>query len=99
MKKRQKLGVLNKFLRERDISRRFISEFPVVEDSQGRRRDKNFEAELQFEFNTLQYKHVVGVLTAISGYRTGISARKDQEKTRLSHALKTSQTNAEFVKR
>ena len=39
----------------------------LVEDPRGRRKDQRFEAELDCDF-ALQYKYVIQVITAISGY-------------------------------
>jgi hypothetical protein len=42
----------------------------LVEDSQGRRRDKAFEAELRYDSDTLKPDHVVAAITAISAYKS-----------------------------
>jgi hypothetical protein len=42
----------------------------LVENSQGRRRDKAFEAELRYDSDTLKHEHVVAAITAISAYKS-----------------------------
>jgi hypothetical protein len=42
----------------------------LVENSQGRRRDKVFEAEVWYDSDTLKPEHVVAAITAISAYKS-----------------------------
>lgn len=41
----------------------------LVEDSAGRRKDMEFEAEVRVDSKSLKYMHVIEVLTAIRGYK------------------------------